>query len=133
MKNLKTLGAKAALAGSSAMFALTSAMVNPAAALTALAANTGSNTFSNVTDPIISLINQVTLILIPLVGAVGAVYCILLGVKYAKAEEPQEREKAKSHLKNAIIGYMLIFILIVALNRLTPVMTQWMATSNSTK
>ena len=41
---------------------------------------------------------------------------MLLGVKFAKAEEPQEREKAKSHLKNAIIGFVLIFVLILALN-----------------
>lgn len=40
--------------------------------------------------------------------AIGAVYCILLGVKFAKAEEPQEHEKAKNHMKNAIIGYGLL-------------------------
>ena len=63
--------------------------------------------------------------LLAIVVAVGSLYCILLGVKFAKAEEPQEREKAKSHLKNAIIGFILIFVLIVVLNLLTPVMKNW--------
>ena len=80
----------------------------------------------DVTDPIISLIKNVTTVLLPLVGVVGSVFCISLGVKFAKAEEPQEREKAKQHLKNAIIGFVLIFVLIVVLDRLTPFMTQWM-------
>lgn len=59
------------------------------------------------------------------VGAAGSLYCILLGVKYAKAEEPQDREKAKSHLKNAIIGFVLIFILMVALSFVLPALTNW--------
>ena len=134
MNNLKTLAARAALAGSSAMFAVGNFFMNPGNVLTAFASSDTAtkSDFDDVTSPIRDLMKQVTLGLIPLVGAVGAVYCILLGVKFAKAEEPQEREKAKSHLKNAIIGYVLIFVLVVALNRLTPVMTSWM-TKNATK
>ena len=52
-------------------------------------------------------------------------YCVVLGVKFAKAEEPQEREKAKGALKNAVIGFVLIFILILALNLLMPSMISW--------
>ena len=63
-----------------------------------------------------------------MVGALGALYCIVLGVKYAKAEEPQEREKAKGALKNAVIGFVLIFVLILALNLLMPVMINWVNT-----
>ena len=128
MNNLKTLAARAALAGSSAMFAVGNFFMNPGNVLTAFASSDAAtkSDFDDVTEPIMDLMKQVTLGLIPLVGAVGAVYCILLGVKFAKAEEPQEREKAKSHLKNAIIGYVLIFVLVVALNRLTPIMTNWM-------
>ena len=50
---------------------------------------------------------------------------IILGVKFAKAEEPQEREKAKAHLKNAIIGFALIFILLLALNIAMPRLIDW--------
>lgn len=80
---------------------------------------------SNVVSPVIDLINSLTGPVLAIVGAVGALYCILLGVKFAKAEEPQDREKAKSHLKNAIIGFVLIFVLLVALAKLTPVMITW--------
>ena len=52
--------------------------------------------------------------------ALAAVYCIILGAKFAKAEEPQEREKAKAALKNAIIGFVLIFVLLVLLNGVRP-------------
>ena len=89
-------------------------------------ASGGDADLSSVTSPIIGLINSVLNVLIPLVAAAGALYCILLGVKFSKAEEPQDREKAKTHLKNAIIGYVLIFVLIVALRLATPLLTDWM-------
>jgi heme/copper-type cytochrome/quinol oxidase subunit 4 len=47
-------------------------------------------------------------------------------VKFAKAEEPQDHEKAKTHLKNAIIGFVLIFILVVALRLSVGPLTTWM-------
>ena len=75
-----------------------------------------------------SLLNQLLGPLLGLVAAVGTLYCVLLGVKFAKAEEPQEREKAKGHLKNAIIGFVLIFVLIVALRIGTNVMIDWVKT-----
>ena len=60
-----------------------------------------------------------------IVGAAGALYCVVLGVKFAKAEEPQDREKAKRALKIAIIGFVLIFVLILALKLLMPIMVNW--------
>lgn len=81
---------------------------------------------NDVTSPIIDLLKNVLNVLIPLVAAVGAIFCVSLGLKYSKAEEPQEREKAKQHLKSAIIGFVLIFVLIVALRIATPIFTDWM-------
>ena len=92
----------------------------------ALAANTSS--YDAVVNPHISLLNSLLGPILGLVGAVGTLYCVLLGVKFAKAEEPQEREKAKAHLKNAIIGFVLIFVLIVALKLGMKAMTDWLAT-----
>ena len=92
----------------------------------ALAANTSN--FDNVVNPVIALLNSLLGPILGLVGAVGTLYCVLLGVKFAKAEEPQEREKAKAHLKNAIIGFVLIFVLIVALKLGMKAMTDWLAT-----
>lgn len=81
---------------------------------------------SGAQNAIVGMINSLLTPILTLVGAVGALYCVLLGVKYAKAEEPQDREKAKAHLKNAIIGFVLIFVLIVALRLLLPSFTKWM-------
>ena len=81
--------------------------------------------FDKVTSPIVDLINSLLGPAIGIVGALGAVYCVILGVKFAKAEEPQEREKAKSHLKNAIIGFVLIFVLLVVLKGAIGPLTNW--------
>ena len=95
-------------------------------AVSAFAADDDPNGLGKVTEPIIDLVNNVFNILIPVVAAVGALFCIGLGVKFAKAEEPQDREKAKQHLKNAIIGFVLIFILVVVLRLATPRLLTWM-------
>ena len=76
--------------------------------------------------PIIDLLNMVLGPALGIVGAVGAIYCVLLGVKLAKAEEPQDQMKAKQALKNAIIGFLLIFVLLVLLRIGMSVMGGWM-------
>lgn len=99
------------------------------AAMAMLAVNVfaDSTDFSTVVQPIVDLLNSLLTPLLAIVGAVGALYCVFLGIKFAKAEEPQEREKAKAHLRNAIIGFGLIFVLILALDLLMPIMTDWVA------
>ncbi len=81
--------------------------------------------FNSVIAPIVELLQNILTPMLLIVGAAGSLYCVVLGVKYAKAEEPQDREKAKGSLKNAIIGFVLIFVLILALKLLTPVLVQW--------
>ena len=87
--------------------------------------------FSSVVNPVVSLINSFLKPLLALVAAAGTLYCVLLGVKFAKAEEPQDREKAKAHLKNAIIGFVLIFVLIVVLNLAMDPLQQWVTNSTN--
>lgn len=81
--------------------------------------------FQDVANPIIELIDSMLTPLLGIVGAAGAIYCVILGVKFAKAEEPQDREKAKGALKNALIGFVLIFVLLLALKILMPQLTSW--------
>lgn len=81
--------------------------------------------FDSTVAPVVALIENMLSPLLAIVGAVGAIYCVILGVKYARAEEPQDREKAKGALKNAIIGFLLIFILLVVLKGLMPQMIKW--------
>ena len=87
--------------------------------------------FDAVTKPIVDLINSLMTPLLAIVGAVGSLYCVILGVKFAKAEEPQDREKAKSALKNAVIGFVLIFVLLLALKLLMPIMTNWVSNNGT--
>lgn len=81
--------------------------------------------FKEISEPIVQLINSILAPALAIVGAIGVLYCIVLGVNYAKASEPQEHEKAKNHLKNAIIGFVLIFVLMLALKIGTSIMTKW--------
>ncbi len=66
--------------------------------------------------PIIEVLEATVPALLGLVAAIGAIWCIVLGVKYAKAEDPQAHEQAKKALINAIIGFVLVFLLLVMLD-----------------
>lgn len=94
---------------------------------------TGANPFDTVSKPIIELLNMALTPALGIVGALGAIYCIILGAKLAKAEEPQDREKAKNSLKNAIVGFVLIFVLIVVLKLGMGAMQSWMSSSIGTQ
>ena len=109
---------------------LVAMMMMAVLATPAFAAETGTN-FDTITKPIVDLINSLLGPALAIVGAVGSLYCVVLGVKYAKAEEPQEREKAKGHLKSAIIGFVLIFVLMLALKLATPILQQWVADNSN--
>lgn len=93
---------------------------------------TETNPFAAVAAPIIQLINMAAGPLLAIVFALGTIYCVILGLKLAKAEEPQEREKAKGALKNALLGFILIFVLIAALNVMKGPLTAWMNSAGST-
>jgi len=80
---------------------------------------------NQIVKPLLEVLGILVPVLLSVVGAVGTIWVIFLGVKYAKAEEPQEHEKARNSLKNAIIGFVLIFVLILALNLMMPRMIKW--------
>jgi len=80
---------------------------------------------NQIVKPLLDVLNILVPVLLGVVGALGAVWVIFLGVKFAKAEEPQDHEKAKSNLRNAIIGFALIFILLVALQVGVTIFTNW--------
>ena len=109
----------------------TAAPVMMMLAMATVAFGSEGGTFDPVVTPIVDLINSLMGPALALVGALGALYCVILGVKFAKAEEPQEREKAKSHLKNAIIGFVLIFVLILALTLSMDPLIAWVETNTS--
>jgi hypothetical protein len=82
---------------------------------------------NRIVAPIIEICKILIPVMLSVVGSIGGLYCILLGVKYAKADDPQEHEKAKNGLKNAIIGFILIFILLIMLQVGLPILSEWLA------
>lgn len=84
--------------------------------------------FAPVIAPILEVLNAILWPAIAIVGAVGTIYCIVLGVKLAKSDEQNSREKAKKDLIGAIIGFVAIFVLIVALKISLPILQDWVQT-----
>ncbi len=84
--------------------------------------------FAPVIAPILEVLNAILWPAIAIVGAVGTIYCIVLGVKLAKSDEQNSREKAKKDLIGAIIGFVAIFVLIVALKVSLPILQDWVQT-----
>lgn len=81
--------------------------------------------FAPVIAPILEVLNAILWPAIAIIGAVGTIYCIVLGVKLAKSDEQNSREKAKKDLIGAIIGFVAIFVLIVALKVSLPILQDW--------
>lgn len=84
--------------------------------------------FNPILAPILEVLNAILWPAIALVGAIGMIYCIVLGVKLAKADEAGSREKAKKDLIGAIIGFVVIFVLIVGLKIAMPILQDWVST-----
>ncbi len=80
---------------------------------------------NQVVKPLLDVLGVLVPVLLGVVGALGAIWVIFLGVKYAKAEDPQEHDKARGALKNAIIGFVLIFVLLIALQIALNIFTDW--------
>ena len=78
--------------------------------------------------PVLEVLNAVLWPAIGLIGAVGTIYCIVLGVRLAKSDEAGSREKAKKDLIGAIIGFVIIFVLIVGLKIVMPILQDWVST-----
>ncbi len=84
--------------------------------------------FTPIVSPIIDVLNAVLWPMIAVVGAAGTIYCVILGVRIAKSDDPNSREKAKRDLLGAIIGFVLIFVLIIALKLAMPILQDWVKT-----
>ena len=76
-------------------------------------------------NPILSVLGAALIPILILVGTAGMIYAIVLGVKLAKSDEQNSREKAKKDLIGAIVGFVLIFVLIVALKIALPILQDW--------
>ena len=59
-------------------------------------------------------------VLIAVVLVIGMVYAIIIGVQFAKAEDTDQRDKAKSRLINVIIGVVVAAILMIVIWAVIP-------------
>ena len=66
-------------------------------------------------SPIYDFLDTFGPALIGMLLGVGSLYCIILGVQYAKAEKGEERDTAKKKAVNAGISFAVIIILVVVL------------------
>ncbi len=92
---------------------------------TILATSISQSDLDRVVEPILSFCKVLIPTMLTVVGTVGAIWVILLCVKFSRADDPQEHDKAKKALKNAIVGFVLIFILLIMLNVGVEVFTAW--------
>lgn len=82
------------------------------AALRLLAADSaGENVVSETWKAFQKVFNTVMPVLLGVVGLFGIIYCIILGVNYAKAEDTNAREEAKKRFVGAIVGIVVAAIL----------------------
>ena len=80
----------------------------------------GSNNISDdgesgTVGPIYDFLDTFGPVLIGLLLGVGSLYCILLGVQYARAEKGEDRDVAKKKAVNAGISFGVIIILLIIL------------------
>lgn len=57
----------------------------------------------------------------------GLIYGIVLGVKFAKTENSEDRAKLQKALINGIIGFIAVFTLITILYAIREPLSEWMA------
>jgi threonine/homoserine/homoserine lactone efflux protein len=81
--------------------------------------------FAPIIQPVLEVLNAILFPALAIVGAVGTIYCVFLGIKMAKSDEQNSREKAKKDLIGAIIGFILVFVLIVSLKIAMPILIDW--------
>ncbi len=96
-----------------------------AVSLTAFAQSGTDADVNAVASPIFELFSRFMPALLVIVASVGILYCAILGLKYSKTEGTRERELALEHLKSSVIGFVIIFVLILALSILTDFMSDW--------
>lgn len=66
-------------------------------------------------DQFIGIVNIVLPVLMAFLLVLGMFYGIQLGVKYARAEEDDDKKKAKSSLINVIVGVLIAIVFVAVI------------------
>ena len=82
--------------------------------------------------PVVSLIKSGTSALLLVFTAAMAILAIINAFAFAKAEDPQQKQVAKSRLTNLIIAFVIAFALMVVFRILDPILTTWVESTSYT-
>ncbi|MBQ7467134.1 MAG: hypothetical protein IJS74_03585 [Clostridia bacterium] len=85
-----------------------------------------SSDAEGVVDPLYKAIDTIGPYAISIVTLLGVLYGIIIGVKFAKAEEKEERAKLQKVLVNGVIGAVTVLILLVVLYAIREPLVRWM-------
>ena len=77
-------------------------------------------------DPLYNAITLIGPYAISIVLTLGILYGIIIGVKFAKAEDSDERKKLQKVLVNGVIGAVTVLILLVVLYAIREPLVRWM-------
>ncbi len=81
----------------------------------------------NAVSPLYDAISTIGPYAMGVVLGLGLIYGIIVGVRFAKAEDPKERGALQKVLINGVIGFVAILILIAILYAIRKPLTEWMA------
>lgn len=76
-------------------------------------ADTTPDWVKNILNPIFEVMGWLLPLIMILVGVAGMIYLIVVGVKFAKAENADEKDQAKKKLINIAIALIVIIIALV--------------------
>ena len=77
-------------------------------------------------DPLYEAISTLGPYAIGVVLILGIIYGIIMGVKFAKAEESKDRAAIQKALVNGIIGFLAVFVLVVITYAIRGPLVEWM-------
>lgn len=83
---------------------------------------------ANAVDPLYDAISTIGPYAMGVVLALGLIYAIIFGVKFAKAEDSAQKATLQKALVNGIIGFVTVFILIAILYAIREPLVDWMNT-----
>ncbi len=85
-----------------------------------------SSQAESATTPLYDAISTIGPYAIGVVLVLGLIYGVIIGVKFAKAEDSKERATLQKALINGIIGFITILILVVILYAIREPLNKWM-------
>lgn len=94
--------------------------------LTTLLATSGPQ-LEQAIKPVYDIVGVILPIVLGIIFVVGMFRCISLGIAYGKSDENGTHEKAKKDLVNAVVGFVVIFVLIGVLYLVREPLIEWIA------